>query len=234
MVVDHSFCTCSSNFKFKHQVSPEAQDAIALAVGSLSRKFSPRLAMAGAEAPARRLPQAQPTLRQSKKFCESIARKDYVGVMKAVHQGYPPNMDWKGLLPMRVAVLTGDADMVALLHTMGADANRIPKALVRSADNQSNKEVVLGKSARGVAEEMAKDMANPLHGEARGILLVIDDATEARKRVRLLHAKLEEQMSKDSRESGYIAVICLIVMLTCFASLRYLGATDDHGDTHEL
>lgn len=179
-------------------------------------------------------PTSAPKEKQRKKFIESVSRKDYISVMRAVNDGMPPNADWKGLLPLRTAVLVGDADMVALLRTLGADPHLEPKAMVEAKDDQPAHEITLGKSPRALASEMAKDMANPLHVDARNMLKLMDDVNEARDRVRGLHAKLEQQMNTDVRTSGYLIVLFMVLFGASFALLRYLGVNEDGGDGREL
>ena len=50
--------------------------------------------------------------------------------------------------------------------------------------------VILGKSARVLAEEMAEDVANPLHLEGQSMVKCMDDLEAARQRVISLQGRL--------------------------------------------
>ena len=69
-----------------------------------------------ATAAQRRVPATE---KQAKKFMTAISQRDYLVVIKMINEGISANTDWKGLLPLRTAVLIGDVDMVAILHRKG-------------------------------------------------------------------------------------------------------------------
>ena len=153
-----------------------------------------------------------------KQLVVEVSKREYLKVMKRVHEGASPNGDWKGLLPLRTAVLVGDIDMVALLCSLGADPYQEPKTKVNEGENET--EVTLGKCARAVAKEMAADMANPLHHEGQGMLQVMDDVEEAKRRVIALQGRLEEQVAADLRTASRTTAFFFVCLILSFLFLR--------------
>ena len=179
-------------------------------------------------------PAAGPSEKERKKFVEAASRKDYVAIMKAVHEGMSPNVDWKGLLPLRTAVLVGDVDMVALLFTIGAQPLQEPKTTVEAKDGEPERVVTLGKSAFALAEEISKDFANPLQREAVHMLELMRNPQTARERVGELHKKVEAQINSEMRQSGMMLALFITLFIGSFVALRYLGVNEDGGDEKEL
>ena len=177
---------------------------------------------------------APPSERQRRRFLQSVSRRDYVAVMKAVHDGMSPNVDWKGLLPLRTAVLMGDVDMVALLRTVGADPRQEPKSKVDATHDAPERVITLGKCPEDMAKEMAKDMANPLQRDAQQMLQMMQDPEAARARVLELQKKVEAQFQTDMRNSGFMMAVFVAVLVCAFLMLRYLGVESGGGDQKEL
>lgn len=190
----------------------------------------------GAPAAADAAPAAgAPSTRQCKKLVTAVSQRDYVAVMKAVRNGISPNVNWKSLLPMRTAVLIGDVDMVALLSTVGGDPDQVPKGMTEpTLVDEAPREIVLGKSARALATDMAKDMSNPLRVDASQMLIMMEDAEAARDRVRELQKKVEAQMKDEVRQASYMLAVFLVLFLASFAAMHYLGWDEDGGDAKEL
>jgi hypothetical protein len=143
-------------------------------------------------------------------------------------QGADPNADWKGMLPLRTAVLISDPEMVALLRTQGADPKQQPKMRVKNSDGDETDEVVLGKSARELAVDMANDEANPLHRDGQTMLRIVDDMEEARRRVVALQSRLEEEIAAEMRgASRNIAIFFVGAVVFGYLFLQ------QHGDAGE-
>ena len=189
-----------------------------------------------ADAPAAAEPPAPREFseREKKRFLQSCARKDYIGIMKQVNKGMPPNTTWKNLLPMRTAVLASDVDMVALLRIVGADPNLEPTGLVEATDDEPARVIKLGKSARGAAQEIAGDMANPLQREASQMLIVMDNLDEAKRRVHGLQAKIEQDLAEQRASASRNIVFFIVLLVLSFVAMHYLKFDDDGGDTKEL
>ena len=153
-----------------------------------------------------------------KRLVVEVSKRDYLKVMKRIHEGASPNGDWKGLLPLRTAVLVGDIDMVALLRSLGADPYQEPKAKVKEGEAET--EVTLGKCARSLAKEMASDMANPLHHEGQAMLQVMDETEEAKRRVIALQGRLEEQVAADLRVASRSTALFFVALVVCYAFMR--------------
>jgi len=178
---------------------------------------------------------------------EMVSQQRYLDVVRELAQGADPNGSWRNLLPLRTAVLIGDADMVALLFDAGADPDLEPFAMVdangaegaegaEGAQPDAPKErVVLGKCPRALACEMAADVANPFHREAAGMLRMMANEGEARKRVLALHGRLEAELSdqvRDARRNLVLSVTaCVGLGLVYWYVLRPM---DDNPDAREL
>ena len=171
------------------------------------------------------IPLAEPSERQRKRFIQSVTGKDYLAVMKAVSEGMPPNANWKNLLPLRLAVLCGDVDMVALLSTVGADPALEPVGMTEDDPPQP---ITLGKSAIELAKEMGKDMANPLQRDAQSMVALMSDAEAAKARVRLLQGKVQEQVKGELKQAQQLMALFVGVVVLTFGALWYLqvGAFD--------
>ena len=168
---------------------------------------------------------------RAKKVMTAVSKRQYIKVMQHVHEGASPNDSWKGMLPIRTAVLVGDIDMVALLMSMGADPMQEPRGTVTGEDGTET-EIVLGKCARVLASEMASDMSNPLHQEGVTMLQVLDEPEEAKRRVIALQGRLEAQVAADLKSTSRSTVFFLIALIVSFLMLRQTW-TDD-ADTKEL
>jgi len=161
-----------------------------------------------------------------KRLLEAVSRKDYLHVVKALDQGVSPNADWKGMLPVRIAVLIGDIEMVALFCAAGADAGREPTREDKNEEDGTLQTLVVGKSAHALATEMANDISNPLHLDAKTMLQVMAEPDEAKRRVMALQARLEEQVALEVRwASRNIALI--VTGMVCVGVLHwYFGILD--------
>ena len=173
-------------------------------------------------------PSAEPPEAQRKRFLKAVSQGDHMAVVQAIGQGMPPNVAWRGMLPLRTAVLSGDVDMVAMLRRVGADPWLEPTARLE------NDVLTLGKSAHVLAEDMAADVANPLRSEAKEMLRAMDDDDYSRGRVVALQARLEEQMAGSRRMATYSIAFFVAVLIASFALLHVLGVDDDTADAREL
>lgn len=145
---------------------------------------------------------------ENKQMVKDVAARKYLSVLQQLSKGVSANDDWKGQLPLRTAVLVGDLDMVALLMTWRADPTQEPSAVIKATQEGEVDTVhALGKNARMLAAEMASDIANPLHREARGMLQIMADPQEARRRVVALQGRLEEEIAADMRSATTTAAV---------------------------
>ena len=174
------------------------------------------------------------TERTRKKLVVSVSKRQYIKVMQLVHEGISPNENWKGMLPIRTAVLMGDVDMVALLTTLGADALQEPKGTVKSEDDETEKEIVLGKCARVLATEMAADMSNPMHNEGTAMLQVMDEPEEAKRRVIALQGRLEAEVAADLKSTSRTTLLLLVAAVVSFMMLRQAWTEQADADVREL
>lgn len=174
-----------------------------------------------------------PSLRDRKRLVTDVSKKRYLKVMTQLHEGANPNADWKGLLPLRTAVLVGDVDMVALLSTMGADKMLEPQATVKKEDG-TEETVSLGKCARELAGEMADDLANPLHVAGKNMARVMDNAEAAKDRVLALQGRLEEQIGADLRSASRNSIIFSVLAVVCGYFLLRQWSQDAGADSREL
>ena len=165
--------------------------------------------------------------RGRKRLVVDVSKRQYVKVMKQLNQGASPNADWKGLLPLRTAVLVGDVDMVALLCTQGADGYKEPTAM--KTDDGQETEVTLGKCARTLAKEIARDAANPLQQEGQTMLQIMDDLEEAKRRVIALQSRLEEEVAGDLRTASRSTVVFVFCALAA-AYVLFRHSTVDAED----
>jgi ankyrin repeat protein len=168
---------------------------------------------------------------RAKKVIVAVSKKEYLKVMQQIHEGGSPNDSWKGMLPIRTAVLVGDIDMVALLMSLGANPLQEPKGTV-TADDGTETEIVLGKCARVLASEMASDMSNPLNQEGVTMLQVLDEPEEAKRRVIALQGRLEAQIAADLKSTSRSTIFFFIALVVSYLMLRQTW-TDD-SDTKEL
>ena len=165
---------------------------------------------------------------QRKRFLKAVSDGDHMAVVQAIGQGMPPDVAWRGMLPLRTAVLGGDVDMVAMLRRVGADPWLEPVARVE------NDVYTLAKSAHALATEMAEDEANPMASNAREMLRAMDDQEFSKARVVALQARLEEQVAGSTRMATYSIAFFVCVLLGSFAALHVLGVDDDVADVREL
>jgi hypothetical protein len=188
---------------------------------------------AGASAAPQYVEGPMGTIKERKRFIENVAHRRYVKVLQQLSKGADPNADWKGLLPLRTAVLVGDVDMVALLCDAGANPRLEPSTTTKKEVDGAEVEerVVLGKNPRMVAAEMAAEIANPLNSAARAMLKIMADPEEARKRVITLHSTLEADLSKQVREAMRNLILgtvgCVAVGLFYWYVLRPMDANPD-------
>mmetsp|Transcript_13702 Transcript_13702/g.35235 ORF Transcript_13702/g.35235 Transcript_13702/m.35235 type:complete len:181 (-) Transcript_13702:393-935(-) len=143
---------------------------------------------------------------KDERFLQKIAKRQYLEVLKELSSGTDANVSWRGLLPLRTAVLVGDADMVAILCNAGGNPDQEPSIMEYPTgddvpEDAPKQRVVLGKCARVLAQEMAADMANPLHREAVAMVKVMAEQDEAKKRVISLHGRLEAELSDQVQQA---------------------------------
>ena len=178
-------------------------------------------------------PPEPPPESKRKKLIHACSRKEYVKVMTLINEGLSPNVDWRGLLPIRTAVLVGDIDMVALLRRAGANPWVEPRKT--HINDKGEEEVIrLGSCAQMCAEEMAKDLANPLQNDAGQILRVLNDPDEALRRVKALQSRLEAEFAEERRTATRQMGMMLVVFAVGAAVMHYFGGDYDGGDTREL
>jgi hypothetical protein len=168
---------------------------------------------------------------RAKKVIVAVSKKQYLKVMQQIHEGGDANGSWKGMLPIRTAVLVGDIDMVALLMSLGANPMQEPKGTV-TGDDGNETEIILGKCARVLASEMASDMSNPLHQEGVTMLQVLDEPEEAKRRVIALQGRLEAQVAADLKSTSRSTVFFLVALVVSYLMLRQTWVDD--ADTKEL
>ena len=127
--------------------------------------------------------------------------------------------------PLFLAAIYGREEMCELLCAAGADPEREPTREEKNEDGTSQT-LVLGKSAHALATEMANDISNPLHLDAKTMLQVMAEPDEAKRRVMALQARLEEQVALEVRSaSRNIAVI--VTGMVCVGVLHwYFGILD--------
>jgi len=180
------------------------------------------------------------TPKQRHKFLEMVSQRRYLEVVRELANGADPNGTWRNMLPLRTAVLVGDPDMVALLCDAGADPAQEPFAMVDPKGDDVppdalQERVVLGKCPRALAEEMAADVANPLHREASAMVSVMADEAEARKRVLALHGRLEAELSVEVREARRNVVLSAMALVLFGLIYWYvLRPMEDNPDGREL
>lgn len=180
------------------------------------------------------------TTKEKQQFLEMVSQKRYLDVLRELNNGADPDGSWRGMLPLRTAVLIGDPDMVAILSDAHADPTLEPFLMEYPEgddvpEDAEPKRVVLGKGARGMAAEMAADVSNPLHREAKVMLHVMADKEEARKRVVALHGRLEVELADEIQTARmrliYSLLFCIVAGLVYWFILRPM---EGNGDEREL
>lgn len=129
--------------------------------------------------------------------------------------------------------------MVAVLVSFGADINQEPTAYVpsKSAGGEAAEgKVSLGKCARALALEMAADVSNPLHREAKAMLTLMIEPGEASRRITTLQARLEVELAKGMQSAAKRTLLALVTTIAVGAVYWFYILPLDAGatDTREL
>lgn len=105
-----------------------------------------------------------------------IERRRHHTVWQMLRNGYSPNLNYMGVIPLNLAVENGDPDMVALLLKAGADINM-----------KANKST----TARELAEQMRDDPKCQYRAEAAVCLEILDDPQKLEARMETLMEKIK-------------------------------------------
>ena len=115
-------------------------------------------------------------------FLSDMKGRRYVSVMRQLSEGFSPNTHYRGVVPLMVAVNSGDIDLVAILMHWRADPDLVLRGTwqpteqryVVNEDQASAEGDLLGQSARDMARASAEDPEHRHHGAAALMLELMD------------------------------------------------------------
>ena len=175
------------------------------------------------------------SLRQRKHLTLAVSRREYLKVMRALQDGVDPNCEWRSMLPLRLAVMTGDLDMVALLTSAGADPLLEPVATFTRTNEETGEKIeetrTVGKCARQIADDIAGDISNPLHREGKLMLQVMDDKDARQRRMIALQSRLESELASEMRSASrnvvFLGLLAVGAFYCTFYMFEYSDAAND-------
>ena len=147
--------------------------------------------------------------------------------MRLLEEGVDPNCEWRSMLPLRMAVMTADVDMVALLTCAGADPMLEPVATLYKKNEETGERTeekkTVGKCARLLAQEIADEISNPLHREGKLMVQVLDDKEQRHRRMLALQTRLEAEVSERMRDASRSFLVSGLIAAASLYFLYYYG-----------